>query len=298
MKKSIAENESILGWILSAPSMVWILLIIVYPVILTVWISLHQQKMVEANPPFIGLKNYIDLLSSVKFLSQLKLTVIWTFLNIVLITPIGVLLGLLLNYQFKGVRALRTWILLSWIIPIVATTLMWKWMLEPAVGVINFLLYETGLIRSYVNFLGDPSIAMLSIVVVNVWRWSPFMGVMTLAALQNVPKELYDAATVDGANAWQTFWYITLPQIISTVSVTSFILIIWLFNMFPPIWLLTEGGPIESTTTLPIAIYKEAFRLFRMGKAATYSVILLIVVAGFAAGYLMLFGKRRKEVRE
>ncbi len=296
MKKNIAENESVLGWILSTPSVVWILLIIVYPVILTLWISLHQQKMVEVNPPFIGLKNYIDLLPSAKFLFQLKLTVIWTFLNIVLITPVGVLLGLLLNRQFKGVGILRTWILLSWIIPIVATTLIWQWMLEPTVGIINFLLYETGITRSYVNFLGDPSISMLSIVVVNVWRWSPFMGIMTLAALQNVPKEFYDAARVDGANAWQTFWHITLPQIIPTVSVTSFILIIWLFNMFPPIWLLTEGGPIESTTTLPIAIYKEAFRLFRMGKAATYSIILLIVVSAFVAGYMMLFVKSREEV--
>ena len=285
-----------MGWILSAPSVVWILLIIVYPVILTLWISLHQQKMVEVNPPFIGLRNYLAILPSAEFLFQLRLTVIWTFLNLALITPAGVLLGLLLNCQFKGVGTLRTWILFPWIIPIVATTLVWQWMLEPAVGVINFLLYEAGIVRSYVSFLGDPSIAMLSIAIVNLWRWSPFMGIMTLAALQNIPQELYDSVRVDGANAWQTFWHITLPQIIPTVSITSFILMIWLFNMFPPIWLLTEGGPIESTTTLPIVIYKEAFRLFRMGKAATYSIILLIVVSAFVAAYMKLFAKSREEV--
>ena len=120
---------------------------------------------------------------------------------------------------------------------------------------------------------------MATVVFVNVWRWTPFMIVMTLAALQTVPEELYDAARVDGASNVQSYRHITLPLIAPAVAGTTFILAIWLFNMFPPIWLMTQGGPVDATTTLPIDIYKQGLQLFRMSDAATISILLLIIFA-------------------
>jgi len=235
--------------------------------------------MVEADPPFVGLNNYIKILWTPEFWEEVKLTIIWTGSNLGLIIPIGVLIALLLNQEYKGKSFFRTWTLLPWMFPIVVTTLMWRWMLYPVSGVINHILKQIGMITAPIEFLSDSSIAMFTVVLVNTWRWTPFVAIVILGTLQTIPKDIYEAATVDGAGIFQKFFYITLPHILPSVIINSFILMLWLFNMFPPIWLLTQGGPSRATMTLAISIYKKGFQIFRMSEAATLSIILLIILS-------------------
>jgi multiple sugar transport system permease protein len=175
--------------------------------------------------------------------------------------------------------------------PIVVVVLLWRWLLEPTVGVINYVLQGIGLTASPVDFLG-PDLAMLSVILTNAWRWIPFIAVVMLAALQSVPKELHEAAATDGANAIDRFRYVTLPHILPALTINTFLLAMWLFNMFPPIWIMTRGGPAEATTTLPIALYEAAFELFNMERAAVLAIILFVVVIIFSALYWVL-GRRQ-----
>ena len=293
------ERDGPLAAVLTLPSLIWMVAIVGFPVLLVFWLSVHKQSTVEAGAPFVGLDNFIRISQSEGFWHGARLTVVWTFGNLILIVPIGVLVASLLNLNYPGRRIVRTWSLLPWIFPIVVTILMWRWILDPVAGVANFLFLRSGLVDAPISFFSNATIAMATVIFVNVWRWTPFMVVVTLAALQTVPVELYDAAHVDGASSVQAYRHITLPLIAPAVASTSFILAIWLFNMFPPIWLMTQGGPVNSTTTLPIAIYKQGLQLFRMSDAATTSVLLLILfVLPTSLLYFRFFGRERLDATE
>jgi multiple sugar transport system permease protein len=269
------ERDGPLACLLTMPSAIWMVALIGYPAVLVLWMSLHNQLTVEANAAFIGLAGYLGIISSSDFWHSARLTLTWTLANLVLIVPVGVAVAVLLNSQFPGQRFVRTWMLLPWMFPIVITILMWRWILDPVAGVINFILLSTKLLSAPTSFFASSQRAMATVVFVNSWRWIPFMATVTLAALQTIPMDIYEAARVDGASPVQMFWKITLPMIRPTVAGTSFILAMWLFNMFPPIWLMTQGGPGDATTTLPILIYKQGLQLFRMGEAAATAVLLL-----------------------
>jgi multiple sugar transport system permease protein len=293
------ERDGPLATVLTLPSLIWMVAIVGYPFLLVIWLSLHKQSTVEAGAPFVGLDNFIRIGQSEAFWRGARLTVVWTFANLILIVPIGVLVASLLNLNYPGRRIVRTWSLLPWIFPIVVTILMWRWILDPVAGVANFLFLRSGLVDAPISFFSNATLAMATVVFVNVWRWTPFMVVVTLAALQTVPVELYDAAQVDGASSVQAYRHITLPLIAPAVASTSFILTIWLFNMFPPIWLMTQGGPLDATTTLPIAIYKQGLQLFRMSDAATISILLLILfVLPASLLYFRFFGRERLAASE
>lgn len=287
----VRSGDTVFGYLLMVPSVVWILGIIVYPVVFNVWVSLHQMSMVEANPPFVGLENYVATLRNPEFWQSLRLTGIWTFGSLLAIVPTGLAIALLLNQRFRGARVVRTWILLPWMFPVIVITLMWRWILDPVVGVLNVVLVRLGLLAAPISFL-DAATAMPTVILANAWRWIPFMSVMMLAALQTVPAETLEAGRVDGAGPWSRFRWITLPHILPTLSVTTFMLTMWLFNMFPPVWLMTQGGPAGATMTLPVKIYIEAFQVFRMSSGATHSVILLVVLAAIMALYFRLSGER------
>ena len=283
--------EDLLGYLLMIPSVVWVLGIILYPLVFNFWVSFHRMSMVEAQAPYVGFANYAAVLMNLDFWSSLRLTCVWTFGSLVVIVPTGLTIALLLNRDFWGAKVVRTWILLPWMFPVIVITLIWRWILDPVVGVLNFLLVQTGLVASPISFL-SASKAMTTVILVNSWRWIPFMTVMVLAALQTVPSEILEASRVDGAGAWSRFWWITFPHISPVLSVTTFMLTMWLFNMFPPVWLMTQGGPGGATLILPVKIFIEGFQVFRMSEAATLSVILLLFLASIMGLYFRLSGER------
>lgn len=286
------ENDSVLAAVLSGPSVVWIFGIIAYPVILVLWMSVHAQGTVEAGAPFVGLSQYVDILQSTTFWQSAFLTVIWTVGNLLLIVVAGVGVAVLLDLRFFGSRTVQNWALLPWLFPIVVSILMWKWLLDPVAGVVSHLAIAFGLADEPISFFQTAPRAMGTVIFVNVWRWMPFMAIVTLAALKTVSRDLRDQAVVDGASGMQIFIHVTLAQIRPTVSSTAFIITIWLFNMFPPIWLMTQGGPGTATTILPILIYKRGLQSFKMGEASVISVLLLVVfVIPTAAAYFRTFGR-------
>lgn len=287
------ERDGPLAALLTLPAVIWMVGIIGYPVGLVLWMSFHAQRTVEKSAPYVGLANYERILHKAEFWESAQLTITWTLGNLILIVPIGIAIAVLLNTQFFGQRQVRTWSLLPWMFPIVVNILIWRWILDPVAGVLNYIMLQLNLVDQPISFFANRNTAMLVVILVNVWRWTPFMAVVTLAAMQTISKTLYEAARVDGASSWTLFWRITLPMIGPSVANTAFILGIWLFNMFPPIWLMTQGGPADGTTTLPILIYRQGLQLFRMSDAATMSVLLLLLfVVPFTSLYLLTFGRR------
>ncbi|MEW6046740.1 MAG: sugar ABC transporter permease [Bacillota bacterium] len=286
------RRQQWLGLLLAAPAMAWVLGLVVYPAALTIWLSFHNQRMVEPDPPWIGLAHYRILLGSTEFWDSLLKTVLWTGLNLLFTVPAGVALAVLLNQDVPLIRPLRTWILLPWSFPIVVIALMWKWMLDPSLGIVNELLVRSGLTSGPVLFLSSRQVALVTVAAVNAWRWIPEFSVVVLAALATVPRELQEAASVDGASSWVTFWRITLPQIRPVILTVAFMFMMQVFNMFPPVWLMTAGGPGNATMILPVSVYVNAFQLFRLSRSAALSVLLLGVVVFFSALYLRLLRPR------
>lgn len=273
----------LLGWCLVAPLLLWLLITVIYPLCYTFWLSMQNQELLGAKSEFVWLDTYRLVLSNKEFWTALKNSLIWTVGNSILQGIGGLTVGLLLNQRFKGCRFMRVWVILPWIIPTVVMAIMWKWMLSSTFGVLGWLLVKSGICATAPNFLGNPLSAMPTLIFINSWRWIPFMAVVILAALQTIPDELYEAAAVDGAGPVKKFLTITLPGVAGTTTTMFLIGTLFSFNMFDVIWLMTEGGPLNYTTTLPVLIYKSAFKTFRVSQAAAISMIVFGILACFVA---------------
>lgn len=287
--KRLGRSETVLALALVSPAVFWVLSIVLYPVIANVALSLGVDSLTELGSA--TLSSYRAELSSLEIWQQTWRTVVWTVGNLLFIVPLGFGVALLLNQDLRGLKHVRTWILLPWMFPVVVVVLVWRWLLDPNVGIVNYVLQGTGLTDGPVNFLSQ-DFAMLTVILANSWRWIPFMAVVMLAALQSVSRELLEAAATDGANAIHRFRYITLPHVLPALGVNTFLLSMWLFNMFPPIWLMTRGGPNEATTTLPIALYRTAFELFEMQRGAVLAMILFVFVLAFSGAYWVLMRRQ------
>jgi multiple sugar transport system permease protein len=253
---------------------------VVYPLGYTMSLAFQSQRLLGTSSVFVGFKTFQEVLSNPVFRTGLRNSLVWTLGNALLQGMGGMTVALLLNQKFLGKGVLRIWVIVPWIIPTVVMAIMWKWMLSSTFGVIGWLLTKTGFSAPPV-FLGSPVNALPTLIFVNAWRWIPFMAVVILAALQTIPLELYEAADVDGTGAVGKFLYITLPSIQGTMSTMLLIGTLFSFNMFDVVWLMTEGGPLNTTTTLPVLIYKTAFKLFRVSQAAAISVIVFLLLAVF-----------------
>lgn len=261
------------------PVLVLIGMIFIYPVIQVGISSFYDIRMGAQEGLFVGLDNYRLIFSEPVFWKSIRSTLIWTFCSLILqlIIPLGV--AILLNQKLKGVHFIRTSILLPWIIPMVALAVSMRWMLMPGMGIFNEVLKNT--IGTQINFLGSQSAAMPTLIVLNTWKILPFGTLLILTALQTIPEEIYEAARVDGANFWRQFAHITFPLLGKVIWFMGFLVLVWNFNTFDTIWLTTEGGPGHIMQTLPILVYRRAFKVFRLGEGAaiaTIGAIFLIVV--------------------
>lgn len=261
------------------PVLVLIGMIFIYPLIQVGILSFYDIRMGAQEGLFVGLDNYRLIFSEPVFWKSIKSTLIWTFCSLILqlIIPLG--MAILLNQKLKGVHFIRTSILLPWIIPMVALAVSMRWMLMPGMGIFNEVLKNT--IGTQINFLGSQSAAMPTLIVLNTWKILPFGTLLILTALQTIPEEIYEAARVDGANFWRQFIHITFPLLGKVIWFMGFLVLVWNFNTFDTIWLTTEGGPGHIMQTLPILVYRRAFKVFRLGEGAaiaTIGAIFLIVV--------------------
>jgi len=264
-------NEERLAFLLLAPAVVYLMVIMLVPFLWGVYTS-FTTKMIGIPGKFVGLANYIALLREPLFGTAVLNTIVFTGGAMAGKMVLGTCIALMMNQELRGKNLYRSVLLLPWAVPVVVAVYTWKWMLSDIGGVVNSLLLQSGIVEQAVPWLAVPHLAMSSAIVVSVWRGTPFIAVSVFAALQTIPVELYDAGKIDGANVVQRFVSITLPSIRDVLLLSGLVMTIWTLNTFQVIYLLTGGGPANSTQVISTLSYTIGFRNLRLAKAIAISV--------------------------
>lgn len=280
------ENLST-GIILITPAAVIMTVVTLYPLLRSFWISLHTWDLMKPGlgHPFVGLKNYLYILKDENFWQSVQITFMFVLGAVALEITLGLALALLLNREFWGRNVVRMVVLLPWAIPAVVNGIMWKWILNPSYGSLNGLLYSMGMIKEYVVWLGTPKLALLVVILADVWKETPFIMLLFLAALQTIPKDLYEAAMVDGSNAFQSLFRITIPLISPTIFVAISLRTIWALKSFDLIYTLTAGGPSGGTTVVGYYTYLKTFINLNLGRGAAVAYLMTLVVLALVLIY-------------
>jgi multiple sugar transport system permease protein len=255
-------------------TLAYLFLVQAYPFFWSVKVSLTDQK-IGTGGTFVGLANYLSLINDPTFWMVMRFTFEFVFLTVLFKFLFGMLMAITLNKPFRFRALWRALLFLPWALPTLTSVLTWRWMLGDIGGIINFALQKMHLIDRPLAWLGNPALAQISVMAVNIWRGIPFFGISILAALQAIPSELYEAAVVDGANAWRLFWSITLPSIIKSVMLVSLISMIWTFGDFSIIWIMTRGGPANHTHVLSTLSYIQAFQNLDIAKGIATSLFIV-----------------------
>ncbi len=277
---TIGQRDSLYGYLLVLPIVICLLTLVVYPFVFAIWIS-FTDRMIGREGSFIGLANYRYLINWSSFQATVRNTVVLVVAVQSLKLVFGMAIALLLNQQIRARQFWRGLILLPWAMPAFVAYITWKLLYAPQGGAFNLILLQSGLMQTHADFLSSKALAMPSVIFATFWRGFPFWVITFLAALQNVPMELYEASAIDGATAPQRFRHVTLPSIRHVVLVVVLLSTIWTTNSFENVWLLTQGGPSDATMTFPVLAYFGLQNL-RIGEAASVSVSLLPVFAMLA----------------
>jgi multiple sugar transport system permease protein len=287
----LKQQRARFAYYLILPSVILIALLNVVPLVEGVIISLQKQNMIRPHPTaFVGFKHYHRALFEEDILwASLGRTLVWTLGSVVGGYIVALALALLLNRDIWGRGFFRALFLVPWVIPDVATALIWKWLYADQYGVINNLLARTGLVSKPIQWLANPDMAMASVIMVQIWKLMPVMFIVILAALQNVPKELHEAAELDGAGAVQRFRYVTFPVIRPTSVIITLLASIWTFQSFDIVYLLTGGGPAEATQILSTLIYQKAFWASDIGYASALGMVMLVCLMILSVSYLFVY---------
>ena len=258
------------------PALLALVALVVYPLLYGVYISFFKTNLANTWD-FVGLKNYISVFSDGVFVKQLGVTLKFTAIVVLAHFIIGIFLAMLLNQSRPGITFFRTILVLPWLMPEVVIALIFKWIMNPLYGLLNYGMQLLGLSEGGVSWLGDTKYAFISVVLVCIWKGYPLVMVNALAALQSVSTDIYEAAKVDGANKIQTFFRIILPSIKPVLATTLILDTVWWFKHYTIVYLMTKGGPGSDTSIVSIEIYKQAFDYFNFGKAASMSVVVFFV---------------------
>jgi multiple sugar transport system permease protein len=292
---TLRAREARLAWLLTSPTGLIVFGLILFPVIFSVWISFHDVTLRNLDDvfhaPSVGLKNYRNVVNDFAFKFQnwrqwgaAVTSVVYSFLATGLTVLLGLGAALLLNRPFRGRGLARAVFLFPYVAPIVSVAFVWRWILDPRPsGVLNDLLLRLGWIDVPQAYLSTRGLALFLVIVFTAWRYFPFAMLMILARLQAIDRTLYEAAGVDGANVWHKFRHVTLPELRFVLGAIFLLRLIWTFNKFDDIFLLTGGG--YGTNVLPVLTYQFSFRAFNFGKGAANAMILLGILVVFMAVY-------------
>jgi len=269
-----------------APAAIALGAVALFPVLSVLWLSLEQRSPLTGAARFIGFDNYARLLTDTRFWNAFWNTAYFTVCSVTLELLLGLGMALLLARAFRGRALVYSLILLPWAIPTVVSARLWEWMYNADYGVLNYLLGEQ------INWLGSPAWALHAAILMDVWKATPFVALLLLAGLQTIPRELYQAAALDGAGPWTVFRRITLPLLAPLMLVVLIFRTIDAFRVFDAIYVLTGGGPANSTETLSIYAYKVLFQTLEFGYGSALAVSVLAVVALLTIVYARLLRGR------
>jgi multiple sugar transport system permease protein len=288
------NTQTYIAYALIAPAAIYIILIVAWPLLETIRLSFTNSSL--AGEDYVGLENYQKMFSSKKFNGIVTRTFVWMFFSVSLKLLIGLIGAVLLNANLKGRSIFRVLVMPPWVVPIAIGMLGWLWLYNGYFGIIAGVGMRTGILDGPFGFLAYKQSAFISTIVADVWVGTPMVTVFFLAAMQGVPRDLYEAAYCDGASRWDRFFKITLPQITPVIITMSLLSAIWTFNSFEIIWILTEGGPRGATTTLIIDTYKQALGNYKFGRGAARAVVVMILLMLFAGFYLALLARINKKI--
>jgi multiple sugar transport system permease protein len=280
------------GYLLLLPTLLIMALFTVYPLLDGLRMAFTNKHLLKDTVRYVGLANFIRLASDEVFRISLYHSVLLTTVVVVLQLVLGLILASAMKQNLPGMGAFKSIIMASWVIPVAATVIMFKFMAQPDIGLINIILKGLGLEKLTRYWLGDPKVALPFIMLLHLWRNVPFYGVAFLAAMQAIPKSYYEAAEIDGANAWQQFVNITLPGIRSMIIVMVTIHVLWTFNNFDFIYLATGGGPVNATDVLPVYVYRQCWNSYTIGYGASIGTIMLVLLMIYFVAYIRIYERR------
>lgn len=276
------RQEKVTGWVMLLPALLVLGLVFIYPIARAFWLSWFTENLgTQLQPVFTGLGNYQRMLGDGRFWQSLSNTAIFTVISVFLELLLGLGVALILNKSFWGRGVVRTVAIIPWALPTAVMGLAWAWIFNDQYGVVNDLLLRLGLIDTGINWLGTPTLAMIALIVADVWKTTPFISIILLAGLQSISEDLYEAHRLDGASPWQSFTQITLPLLMPQILIALLFRFAQSFGIFDLIQVMTGGGPAGSTETVSIYIYSTVMRYLDFGYGAALVVVtfLLLVFA-------------------
>ncbi len=285
-KTLLERRYAMLGVMLIAPTVIVFGSVIVYPLLSAIYLSFFNIFTPTLEGGFVGVANYVELLQTGAFWNALGNTLIWTVGTLTLQILFGVGMALVLHQNIWFRSLARSLILFPYFISTVVAVLVWKWLFNDLYGIMNHFLITVGIIDFPVDYLGTMPNAMISVILVGAWKYFPFVVIAVLARLQTIPDALYEAAKIDGAGPIARFFDVTLPQLRDVLVVIILLRAIWDFKEFDLIFLLTGGGPLSDTQTLPLLVYQEAFALNDMGMASAFAVVMMLIMLVFMIVYI------------
>jgi multiple sugar transport system permease protein len=249
-----------------------------YPLLEGIRIAFTNKNLLKEGVEFVGLQNFARLASDEIFWTSLIHSVVLTAVVVFLQFVLGLILAWAMSQKLPGMSWFKSIIMASWVIPVAATVILFKFMAQPDIGLINIILKGLGFEDLNRYWLGDPNVALPFIMMLHLWRNVPFYGVAFLAAMQAIPSSYYEAAEMDGANAWNRFWHITLPGIRNMAIVMITIHVLWTFNNFDFVYLATGGGPVNATDVLPVYVYRQCWSSYTLGYGASIGTVMLLLL--------------------
>jgi ABC-type sugar transport system permease subunit len=278
------------------PTLASIGAIAIYPVLLGLWLSLRDTTLASPTDKFVGLGNYSQIFSDSQFWNAWIHTIQFTAASTSLETLFGLMMALVLAEQFRGRGIVRAAMLVPWAIPTVVTSKMFGWLFDGQNGIVNYSLRVLGLIQHNVDWIGSPDFALTTIIIADVWKTTPFMALLLLAGLQTIPGSLAEASSIDGANAWQHFWYVKLPLLTPTLLIASMFRALDAFRIFDLVYVLTGGGPADSTEVLSTLTYKQLFSALQVGYGSALATIMFITEIVIAVIFGVFLLRKMREV--
>ena len=291
------DTGTTFGLLMVAPALLVLILVLLYPAFVAFQSSFFRIETITRQETFVGLNNYAKLLTQPDFWMAFRRSLVWTIGAISTQMVVGIAVALVLHKQVRGRSFVRGLILFPYLVPAIVAVLTWRWIFSDTVGVANWLMVDVLTITDQPIPWFNPGWVMVSVIIMSLWKYLPYWALFVLARLQTMPIELHEAAMIDGASAWQRFWYITLPWILPVVIVLLVLRSIWAFNEFDMVFLPAGGGPLSETTTIPVLIRRIAWEHNDIGYAAAVAMAMLIMVAVLTNFYFWVYRRAEKRLR-